>query len=168
MPSFQSLQLHLQDNNNAISRRTPTHRFFPSSVVPIKKNWSQRDWEWISKWCPCTDFFPKGPKISYPQGYLSVGADRRNWSLALTGIWIFKWHVSTSSLPIYFPPLISLLHRSVGLIGRIGWMNWLRRIDAPPFQGSFTAHLFSFHFRGIDQKNISQDLTEIRLSEWSI
>ena len=67
----------------AISCPTPTQGFFPPSVVPIQKSWSQDDWQWISGWRtypisflpsltvigPCTDFLlrpPEGSTISYP------------------------------------------------------------------------------------------------------
>jgi len=38
---------------------------------------------------------------------------------------------------------------------------------SPPFGVLFTTHLFSFHFRGADWKNLSQGLTEIWLSKRS-
>ena len=46
------------------------------------------------------------------------------------------------------------------IITEIEWNRYLSGIQ-PPFWGSFMTHLFSFHFRGADWKNLSQRLTEI-------
>ena len=59
-----------------------------------------------------------------------------------------------------------LFGRSEPLITIIEWNRYLSGIQ-PPFGVLFTTHLFSFHFRGADWKNLSQGLTEIWLSKRS-
>ena len=59
-----------------------------------------------------------------------------------------------------------LFGRSEPLITISEWNRYLSGIQ-PSFGVLFTTHLFSFHFRGADWKNLSQGLTEIWLSKRS-